>query len=240
MITKDYEVLCEQVVRHVLVLSKKRIEERGKFTLVLSGGTTPKGVYSLMTSSTYRNRFDWEKIHFFWGDERWVPPEDQKSHYRMAAESLLTRIDIPAENIHPIKIKGDDLEASVSQYEQEIAFFFKLERGELPRFDLILLGLGHDGHIASLFPGDSALFIMNRLVVPVSNIEIDEKRITMTLSVINRADNIFFLVSGREKAKVLQEVLEGNTNLPAHQVKLKEGMILWFADQFAASMLNNK
>lgn len=205
--------------------------------MVLSGGTTPKGVYSLMASPNYRNRFDWEKIHFFWGDERWVPPEDPKSNYRMVAEALLTRIDLPAENIHPIKTKGYDLDASASHYEQEIAFFFNLKKGESPRFDLILLGLGYDGHTASLFAGDATLFIRNRLVVPVSNKEIDEKRITMTFSVINCADNIFFLVSGREKAKVLQEALEGNTNLPAQQVKLEEGMILWFADQFAASML---
>lgn len=242
LVAKNYEDLCRDVVRNILGLSEKIIASRGRFTIALSGGSTPKGVYVLMAGPEYRDKFQWHKIHFFWGDERWVSADDTKSNYRMAAEAILTKVDIPPQNIHPIRTLDGTVETAAAVYERELASFFNLRNGEYPRFDLILLGLGQDGHTASLFPGDSALFETDRLVARVSQKEMDpSERITVTLPVINHAAVIFFLTSGREKSQVLQTVLEGKEGqLPAQKVNPIEGEVWWFADQPAVSALKER
>jgi 6-phosphogluconolactonase len=238
-ISDNYEDLCEKVTQEILALSNKKIEAQDKFTIALSGGSTPKEIYQCMAGTSYRNKFRWEKIHFFWSDERWVPPEDPKSNYRMVFESLFTKIQIPSANIHPIPTKNCDLQASVRLYEESIVNFFKLRKDELPPFDMILLGLGQDGHTSSLFPGNPSLAVKDHLVVATSQQGIPEKRITLTLPVINHAQVIFFVVSGYEKANIVAEVLENDSRhgFPANEIKPCHGKLCWFLDEAAASRL---
>jgi 6-phosphogluconolactonase len=240
-ITENYEALCEKVTHEILILSNKKIATQKKFSIVLSGGSTPKGIYQCMAGASYRDKFNWEKIHFFWSDERWVSPEDQDSNYRMVSEALLTKVKIPSGNIHPIQTTGCDLKDSVRLYEKTIGDFFKLKKDKFPSFDLILLGLGQDGHTSSLFPENPVLLVKDRLVIDVSEKGITTQRITLTLPVINHADMIFFLVSGYEKADIIAEVLEENRNsFPANQIRPSQGKLCWFLDKAAASKLERK
>ena len=202
-IFNSYEDLCEIVTQEILAFSDKTIELQGQFSMVLSGGSTPRGVYQCMASPVYQDKFKWDKMHFFWSDERWVSPDDQRSNFRMVSESLFTKIKIPKENIHPIATKNGTIEDAANGYEETINAFFKLKKGDFPRFDLILLGLGQDGHTASLFPENPALLVKDRLAVVVSQQGVAEKRITLSLPVINQGKRIFFLVSGDEKADIL-------------------------------------
>lgn len=239
-LAKNYATLCEEVAGHIFSISEEKIRTKGRFSIALSGGMTPKGIYALMGSSRLHGQFQWEKIHFFWGDERWVLPDDHLSNYRMVAESLLTRTDIPPQNIHPISTRQKDAETSARLYEKEIRDFFNIGAAEVPRFDLVLLGLGLDGHTASLFAGENSLAVQDRLVIPVYHKEMEQMRVTLTLPVINNAENIFFIVSGREKAEILKSVLEPKTdtaNYPAQLVKPSNGTLSWFVDQFAALLL---
>lgn len=239
-IHENYTRLCEELVKKVLALSKRAIRANGFFNIAISGGSTPKGLYLKMSDSNYRNEFDWHQIHFFWGDERWVPPTHLRSNYRMAAEALLTKVDLPVQNIHHIITREGDPASSSLQYEQELTNHFGLRKDEYPKFDLFLLGLGQDGHTASLFPGDSALHETRRLVVPVIDADLEEPRITMTLPVINHAQNIIFMASGIEKSHVVQMVLEPETGLPllpAQLVSPDPGVISWYVDKLAASKL---
>ncbi|HEY5391498.1 MAG TPA: 6-phosphogluconolactonase, partial [Hanamia sp.] len=238
-IADNYEDFCKKVTQEILTFSNERIEIQNEFTIVLSGGATPKGVYQCMASDFYRNKFKWEKIHLFWGDERWVLPDDPKSNYRMVCESLLTKVKIPSENIHPIQTKDCDLQGSARLYEKTIGDFFKLKKDCFPHFDLILLGLGQDGHTSSLFPGNPALLVKDRLVVAVSQEGISEQRITLTLPVVNYAHMVFFLVSGHEKAGIVAEVLEdkGSRAFPANKISPGHGKLCWFLDKASASKL---
>jgi 6-phosphogluconolactonase len=159
----------------------------------------------------------------------------------MVFDALLSKVNIPFGNIHPIPTQNCDLEGSASLYEQTIVDFFKLKKDEFPVFDLVLLGIGRDGHTSSLFPGNPALLVKDRLVVATSQIGIPEPRITLTLPVINNADMIFFLVSGFEKANIVHEVLEdrNNFNLPANAVRPSGTKLCWYLDKDAASRLEN-
>lgn len=242
IITKDYADLCETVVRDILSLSKKKIKEKGQFVMALSGGETPKGVYSLMAMPGTRSQFEWDKIHFFWGDERCVPPQDPRSNYGMVWEALLTKINMPEANVHFIQTQGFDPDTSAFLYEREIFHFFKLGPGEIPSLDLVLLGLGKDGHVASLFPESPALHETKRLVTQTTLKATHEARITLTFPVINRADSIFFLASGLEKAQTLQKVLEAgeeSNSLPAKRIQQVRGNLKWYIDRPAASMLKS-
>ena len=238
-IADDYKCLCEVVVQEILGLSNKIIAKQKKFTIVLAGGSTPQGIYQWMISPSYRNKFQWNKMHFFWSDERWSFPEDQNRNYRMVFDALLSKVEIPLENIHPIPTENVDLEGSACLYERTIIDFFKLKKDEFPVFDLILLGVGRDGHTSSLFPGNPALLAKDRLVVATSQIGIPEPRITLTLPVINNAEMIFFSVSGFEKADIVHEVLEdgNNLNLPANAVRPSRNKLCWYLDKDAASKL---
>jgi 6-phosphogluconolactonase len=239
-IAENYEELCQKAAQGILDFSNKKIAAQGRFSMVLSGGSTPKGIYQCMAGASYRNKFQWEKMHFFWGDERWVPPEDQKSNYRMVSEALLTKVKIPFVNIHPIQTMNGDIQTSARTYEETISNFFKLKKGDFPRFDLILLGLGPDGHTASLFPGNPSLLVKDRLAVSTSQEGIPEKRITLTLPAINHAEMIFFLVSGPEKADMVHEILEDeNSIFPAKEITPSQGSICWFLDKAAAGKLGS-
>lgn len=244
VVCNNYHQLANEIAKRVLDLSRIAIKNHGEFKIALSGGSTPKGLYLRMAETDLRHEFKWHAFHFFWGDERFVPITDIRSNYRMAAETLLTKCDIPVENIHPIKTKEITPEESAHLYEEDLKSYFNLKKGEFPEFDLILLGLGHDGHTASLFPGNPALDEKERLAVAVSDPEVEEPRITLTLPVINRAKHVICMVSGTEKAAILNTVIGESPRkdhaLPAQLVQPEKGTLSWYVDKSAMSMLATK
>jgi len=234
-IAENYEDLCGKVTQEILGLSTQKITANNKFSIVLSGGSTPKGIYQCMASPSFRNKFRWEKIHIFFGDERWVLPDDPRSNYRMVTEALLSKINVPDQNIHFIQTEDCNLQTSALLYEKSISDFFQLKKGEFPAFDLVLLGIGQDGHTASLFPGNPSLLEKDRLAISTSQAGIPEKRITLTLPAINHAQEIFFLISGPDKADIVEKIMENKNSFPANEIKPIQGKLTWFLDKAAAS-----
>jgi len=234
---RNYEELCLKAVEKILTLVHKAIQTQGRCTIVLSGGSTPAGVYSLMASPDYIDQFDWKNIHFFLGDERWVPMDNPRSNCKMITDSLFSKLGPRSYHFHPIKTNTHDVAASASLYEKELIHFFALKPNGFPRFDLVLLGLGQDGHTASLIPGHSAINESKHLAVGVEAEGYAEKRVTLTLPVLNQAHAVFFLVSGLDKAQVLQKIMAGRNSFPAGKVNPQHGEVTWFLDQQAASLL---
>jgi len=217
--------------------ARAAIGAQGRFTVALSGGSTPKALYSLLASN-YAD-FVWNRVFLFFGDERHVPPTDAESNYRMVEESLLTKIAIPSENVFRVPAENPDASAAAAEYEAQLRRFFEIKSGEFPRFDLILLGVGPDGHTASLFPDSAALDEQSRLVVANWVAKFNTHRITLTFPVLNRAAEVMFLASGADKAEMLHQVLEGKNAppLPSQRVEPSDGKLLWILDEAAASKL---
>src|SRR5579863_8355806 len=212
------------------------VREHGKFTVALSGGSTPRGMFSLLASEKIPN-IPWDKICFFWGDERHVPPDHADSNYRMANEAILSKVPVHAENVFRIPAEIGDPQVVANIYEQTIQNVFGLQPGQFPRFDLILLGMGPDGHTASLFPGTEALRETKRIFVANWVAKMNDFRFTLTYPAINHAANIAFLVSGTDKAATLKQVLEDPAaGLPAQKIQPENGKLEWFVDQPAASV----
>lgn len=211
---------------------------RGRFAVALSGGHTPRRLYALLGDerSPYRSRVPWEKVHLFWGDERHVGPDDIQSNYRMVREALLSRVAIPEGNVHRIEAELPDPSEAAARYEEELRRFFGLAPGGMPAFDLMYLGLGSDGHTASLFPQAAALTVRDRLVVATRVSRLDAFRITMTYPVFDQARAVVFLVAGSEKAGILAAVRDpaGAAAYPAGRIHPLEGELLWLADRAAA------
>jgi 6-phosphogluconolactonase len=231
-----FQAAADEVIR----AATDAVAQRGRFTIALSGGSTPKNLYTLIAANASAN-LPWDRMFFFWGDERHVPPDDPDSNYRMAKESFLSKVAIPPGNIFPIPAENPDASAAAETYEQTLRTFFALAPGEFPRFDLILLGMGPDGHTASLFPETAALQEKSRLVVANWVEKLNASRITLTLPVLNAARCVAFLVSGTDKAAVLHEVLEGSAppeKYPSKLVQPDEGRLIWFVDRAAASGLS--
>jgi 6-phosphogluconolactonase len=216
----------------------------GRFRVALAGGSTPRGLYSLLASedAPFRDRVPWEKVQVFWGDERAVPPDHRDSNYKMAWDTLLSRVPVPPANIHRIRAELPDARAAADAYESELKSFFNLAQGDAPAFDLILLGMGPDGHTASLFPKTDAVRETTRLVAAPWVEAQRSHRITLTPRAINPAARVLFLVSGEDKAKTLQEVVEGEERpdlLPAQAIRPREGALLFLADRAAAALLRS-
>jgi 6-phosphogluconolactonase len=218
-------------------VGRAAIGAHGRFAVALSGGSTPKALYSLL--ATKHAGFAWNRVFLFFGDERHVPPTDAESNYRMVSESLLTKITIPAENVFRVPAENSDAAAAASEYEAQLRRFFELKPAEFPRFDLILLGLGPDGHTASLFPDSAALNEQSRLVLANWVAKFNSNRITFTFPVLNRAAEVMFLASGADKADMLRQVLEGKSTppLPSQRVQPADGKLLWMVDEAAAAKL---
>jgi 6-phosphogluconolactonase len=215
------------------------IAQRGRFTIVLSGGSTPKSLYALIAANA-ANSLPWDKVFFFWGDERHAGPHDPDSNYRMVDESILSKIPVPPGNVFRVLAENPDAAAAADAYEQTLRKFFDVEPGKFPRFDLVLLGLGPDGHTASLFPETAALAEKSRLVVANWVEKLNTHRITLTLPVLNEAAEVAFLVSGIDKAAALHEVLEGKApaeKYPSKLIQPAHGKLIWFVDRAAASEL---
>lgn len=207
------------------------IAARGVFNIALSGGGTPLSAYRLLAAPPYSGGIDWAHVHVFWGDERCVPPDDAESNYAAAKAALLDHVALPANNIHRLRGELPPNEAA-QLYRQELAAHFKTP--SFPIFDLILLGLGEDGHTASLFPGTSGLRTGEVPVTETYVGRIESWRLTFTLPLINAARAVAFLVSGAAKAGVVREVLEGERPLPAKAVNPHSGELLWLLDADAA------
>ena len=228
-----FHAAAEEFVR----VARTAIGAQGRFAVALSGGSTPKALYSLLATN-YAD-FVWNRVFLFFGDERHVPPTDPESNYRMVNESLLTKISIPAENVFRVRAENPDAAAAAADYEAQLRRFFELKPDEFPRFDLILLGLGPDGHTASLFPDSPALDESSRLVVANWVAKFNTHRITFTFPVLNRAAEVLFLASGADKAEMLHQVLEGKSDppLPSQRVQPSDGKLLWMLDEAAAAKL---
>ena len=214
------------------------VQASGRFTVALSGGSTPRTLYSLLAT---KPNIPWDKICFFWGDERHVPPDHPESNYRMANEALLSKVPVRPENIFRIHAEENDAAAAAMQYEQALRDSFHLSPGQFPRFDLILLGTGPDGHTASLFPGTAALNEPQRLVVANWVPKFNTHRITFTFPVLNAAACVMFLASGPDKAAILREILENPAaDLPSQRVQPTNGALIWLVDRAAAGALSRQ
>lgn len=221
----------------IIEIAHKAIAVRDRFVIALSGGQTPTQLYNLLSEPDYSNQIPWKKVHVFWGDERCVPITDQRNNAYQAKLALLNKIEIPTTNIHVIPV---DLSPAVAakRYEEEIKAFFQEKTA---RFDLILLGLGENGHTASLFPGTSVINEDEEGIKGVFVQEQNEYRITMTAPLINKARNILFLVTGENKAEILHKILTAPYQpeiYPAQLINVSLGELYWFADSKAASLLN--
>jgi 6-phosphogluconolactonase len=233
-----FAAAAEEVAHSV----NEAVSERGRFTIALSGGSTPKSLYNLLATNA-RNSLPWDKMFFFWGDERHVPPTDDQSNYRMVDEAMLSKVSVPAVNVFRFAAENPDANAVAEAYEETLRKFFELKAGEFPRLDLILLGLGPDGHTASLFPGTAGLQEKSRLVIANWVEKLKTHRLSFTFPVLNAGRTVAFLVSGTDKAAALHSVLEENVpgeQYPAKLVQPKDGKLIWFLDRAAASALSTQ
>jgi 6-phosphogluconolactonase len=229
----------EQVARaaaeRFVAYSIASIREHGLFAVALAGGSTPRRAYELLATDEFRNRVDWSLVFLFFGDERMVPPDSPESNYRMVNEALISRVAIPAASVHGL-IGETSPAQTAGSYEAELKSFFGMV--ELPHFDLVWLGIGEDGHTASLFPGSDALKEETRWVVDTRNPQTGQTRITLTVPVLNHAARVTFMVTGKEKAATLARVLHNDAEeeeLPAQKVRPVNGVLEWLVDRAAAS-----
>lgn len=237
----DPAAVYRAAAAEIVAGAREAVAARGRFMLALSGGQTPRGLYVLLADDPgLRAAVPWQQVHCFWGDERGVPPDDAASNYRQARETLLDPVRVPATHRHRFETEAGDPAVAARRYEADLRSAFGLATGELPRFDLVLLGLGGDGHIASLFPESVALGERQALAVATPGPAGQGWRLTLTLPVINRAATVLLLVTGEEKAEILAAVLDGpqqTARLPAQAVAPEAGRLLWFVDRAAASRL---
>lgn len=228
-ILPDKGKLVERCLDLVAAKIKEAIASQGRCNLVLSGGSTPKALYEALADLD----LPWDKLHIFWGDERYVPPDHPDSNQRMARQAWLDKVDIPEQNIHPIPTTGSDPTADAQKHEREIQEFFGVGAGEFPSFDIILLGMGDDAHTASLFPHTEALQVRDRLVTVGS--KDGEPRITFTIPLINRAKSVIFLVAGENKQAALAQVFAPEADpmtYPSRSIQ-PVGELWWLLDEAA-------
>ncbi|HET8579038.1 MAG TPA: 6-phosphogluconolactonase [Methylomirabilota bacterium] len=238
----DPEAVSRAAAEDFTALARAAIGARGRFCVALSGGSTPRRLYGLLAGPPWRDEVDWSRVEFFWGDERTVPPDHPDSNYGVARAALLGPVGVSADRIHRIKGELTDPEQAAREYEAELARVFgATPGGPPPAFDLILLGMGADGHTASLFPRSRALTEPRRWVVSVSVARPGTPRITLTALALNRGREIRLLVTGAEKAATLQEALEGPRDpdrLPVQVVAPEAGRVVWLVDRAAAAKLS--
>jgi 6-phosphogluconolactonase len=232
----DPEALSRGAAEFLVKVARDAVVMRGHFSVALSGGGTPRPTYELLAQPFFRDQVDWDKVHIFWGDERCVPWDDPRSNARMAREAWLAHVPIPAGQVHPMDCLPVP-EEGARRYEALLRAYFG---GGEPRFDLILLGLGENGHTASLFPGEPALTETERWVAPVYVPEQDLHRLTLTAACINQTRVVVFLVAGAAKAAVVREVIQGPRDplrLPAQLIHPAGGELLWLIERTAAAEL---
>jgi len=226
--------LARGAAEYLVARSAEAVAQKGFFTVALSGGSTPKALYQLLADS-FQTQVPWSRTHFFWSDERHVPPDHPDSNYRMAHEAMLSHVPVPETNIHRVRSENPNATEAASEYEQTL---LQLTRQTLPQLDLILLGLGPDGHTASIFPGSEVLHETQLLVAAPWVEKFNTYRITMTLPLLNNGASVLFLVSGAEKAEIVKKVIEGPKQYPAQAVQPTHGQLLWMLDKDAAVALS--
>ena len=238
----DPDALAQAAANELAFIAKKTVANRGLFTLALAGGSTPKKLYTLLATDPAYRALPWDKTHLFFGDERHVPPDDKDSNYLMVKESLLASGLVPEANVHRMRAEMPSADGAAAAYEEEMLRFFtgRAQLNGFPRFDLILLGMGPDGHTASLFPGSRGLEEKSRWVIanPVEKFKTD--RITFTFPVLNAARVIHLLVAGKDKAEMIGQILGPDQNHPPYPVQLVQpldGDKVWLLDQAAAANL---
>ena len=240
-ILADANSIAQTAAAEFLQAAEEAVRERGAFSVALAGGSTPKTLYGLLASNPLlQAKVPWRKVQFFFGDERHVPPDNPESNFRMANEAMLAKAPIDSKQVHRVKAEKGNAAEAAAEYEDDLRASFALAAGQFPRFDLVLLGMGPEGHTASLFPGTKALKEERSLVVSNWVGKLYTDRITLTPPVLNNAARIVFMVHGAEKAPALKAVLEGPyepDQLPAQIIRPKQGKVLWLVDPTAASML---
>ena len=240
-IHSDGQAVAEAAAAFVLEAGKEAVRANGRFFIALSGGKTPETLYRALTSPAFADRFDWSQATFFFSDERCVPPNDPRSNYALADKTLFTPLKITPSQVYRMAGESRDPQRAAHEYEQQLRLATKTSPSAQPSLDLILLGLGEDGHTASLFPGSPALRDHQRVIVATQSPKDPPNRLTMTLAVINRASMILFLAIGTGKVGVVRAILDPKTEaerqLPASLVKPEEGRLIWFLDRAAAAEL---
>jgi 6-phosphogluconolactonase len=252
----DYELVvlpsgsevAQEGARRFADLAGRAIAESGRFTVALSGGSTPRTIHQLLAAPPYHDQVDWSKVFIFFGDERCVPPDDTESNYRMAKETLLSQVPIPADHVYRMRGETDPAEAA-AEYGEQLQKFFDLNEANgpspenFPRLDLVFLGMGPDGHTASLFPETAALQERSKPVTANYVPKLATNRLTLTAPSLNRAANIIFLITGDSKADALKEVLEGEYQpqiYPSQLIKPGQGKLIFLVDQAAAANLTKE
>lgn len=237
-IYEDPDALYDAAARHWAALGEEAVARRGAFHVALSGGATPRGLYRRLAGAAYSRRIPWGQVHIYFGDERCVAPEHPDSNYRMVKESLLQHVPIPATQIHRMAAESEDLESSAAGYAHLLATQLP-EDGGVRRFDLVMLGLGPDGHVASLFPHTPALAEDSKEVVPVYAPGLEAWRLSITLPVIGRARHIMVLVAGANKASIMGEIMKNYRGHPRYPIEMirPQGRMEWYIDRAAAPSL---
>jgi 6-phosphogluconolactonase len=252
-IYRDGEELALKAARLFARLADQYVVGSGRFSVALSGGSTPRAMFQILAAEPFIDTVPWSSIYFFWGDERTVPPDHKDSNYRMAHETLLSKAPIPADNVFRIPAELEDHDLAAREYSEILRQFFTTGLGAgttltaplstLPRFDLVMLGMGPDGHTASLFPGTTALHANDEIAVSNWVEKFNTYRITLTAPTINNARNITFIAGGADKAETLRDVLEGPYQpevYPSQLIRPKNGSLLWMVDEAAARLLTSQ
>jgi 6-phosphogluconolactonase len=242
-ILKDNPAIARRAAEEFVKMAQSAVSRKGSFTVALSGGSTPKLLYSLLaTDADLRAKVPWDKMHLFFGDERHVGPDDEQSNFKLASESMITKAPRKPEQVHRMRGEYPDADRAAKEYEEDLRAYFRVKDAELPRLDLVLAGMGDEGHTLSLFPGTKALHALGRMVVRNWVGKLYTDRITITAPLANNAEMILFMVAGKEKALALKGVLEGPyepEQLPAQLLQPTNGKLLWLVDQAAGSLLSN-
>lgn len=240
----DQNALSRAAAEEIVAAARDAVDQTGRFTIALSGGPAPGPVFDkLAGEEPFRSQFPWDRTHFFWGDERHVPPEHPKSNYRLAYDHMLSKVPVAEQNVYRVRAELPDAHDAADLYEAAVRDFFQVADGQFPRFDLMLQGLGDNGHTASLFPGTTALAERRRLIVATWIERLQTHRITVTFPVLNGATTVLFVVSGEKPADALNQVLFGpqlSVPLPAQLVAPRSGRLIWLADHEAASRLQSE
>jgi 6-phosphogluconolactonase len=236
----DLEPMSQQAAGRFVRLSNQRAAQGKLFTVALSGGSTPRRLYEILGTPPTAQRIPWTNIHLFQVDERCVPPDDVESNYRMIRETLLSHGAVPEANFHRMAAELADRDEAAREYAEELRRVLRPEANEWPRLDLVLLGMGPDGHTASLFPGSDALEVQVLWVVPNYVEKLKAYRLTLTLPVLNAAGCVMFLVAGEDKAETVRQVLDPSSEpdrFPAKRVRPTSGQVSWYLDEAAAALL---
>ena len=237
MIKKNLDQLAAAGAEICRTVALDAVQKKRRFTLAISGGATPREMHRRLAQAPYIHDIPWDKTHLFWVDERCLAPDHPASNYGNAQKDFLNRVPLPPEQIHPMPA-GLTPEQGARYYQKTITDFFNIKKGQFPVFDLIFLGLGRDGHTASLFPGHREVNEKRRLIIPARGGDPDVDRLTMTLPLLNKAKQRVFLVAGPDKAQTVKRVAEDRLqDLPAGRILPEKGTLIWLLDQEAASLL---